>query len=239
MTFGSNSFFVSGNLSLISNGMYVNRFVSAGGDLVMNAQAGNLDIVADGGEGFSIGVNGNNVVLAGANVNIGSASAPFATLVSANNLLSVTTPGNVTVTAGTGVGADAVLLGGVDVTMSAGGTVQLNGNMTSGSAAKIEAGSPRTINLTFPLISADGFSVNGVANAIVDDVSNPVSGFFVQGSPAILDQNMFVTYGNIPPFIDNLVASMNTQVDVLADQLKAGDTGESEDEKKKLPFCSG
>ena len=235
---GTSGVSASGNLTLISNGMHINRFTSSGGDLTLNAGFGDLDIVADGGE--SVFVQGNNVFLMGGNVNVAAGAQgliAFPTTVSANNLLSVMATGNVMVTAGNVSGANARMMGGVDVDMTIGGTLALNGNLTAGTVATVEAGTPQTIKLTFSGLSADGFSVNGKLNAIEDNGS----GFFVLGSPAILDENMFVTYGGPPPFTDILTATMNQQADVLADQLKAGDTGQSgeEKEKKKLPFCDG
>jgi hypothetical protein len=108
------------------------------------------------------------------------------------------------------------------------------------------AGSPAgtaQIFLTF-LTSAGTFSVNGVPGAIVG-MGRVSEGFFVNGAPAILDVNFFVTRlsggSGAPVFTDTLVASMNQQADVLADQLKAGATGDSEGkgkEEKKKNMCN-
>ena len=118
--------------------MHINRFVSSGGDLTLNAQAGNLDIVADGGE--SVSVQGDNVFLVGGNINVAAGALgqnPFSTTVSASNLLSVMATGNVMVTAGNVSGANARMMGGVDVDMTIGGTLALNGNLTAGTVATV------------------------------------------------------------------------------------------------------
>jgi hypothetical protein len=114
----------------------------------------------------------------------------------------------------------------------------VNANAGSGGS-----GSPDGTAQIFLFLTTGNFSVNGIPDAIVDTSMGRVGeGFFVNGQPAIPDVNFFVTRsGDTPVFVDNLVASMNQQADVLADQLKAGDTGEGgeDKDKKKLPFCSG
>jgi hypothetical protein len=259
---------VGGNVSLIANGLTVGGGVFAVGNVVLNGQTGILDITSDGGEG----VFGSDIFLLGANISIGSPSAFGSKFVDASGILSLSTPGNLTVRGGSGAGAstivtggagvdavvggnvvvaggsgsgaDAVILGIPDVTMSVGGTVQLVGDTSSGSAARIEAGSPLTIHLTFPLLATDGFSVNGVVNAIVDDTSNPVSGFFVEGSAAVLGQNLFVSYGGAPPppieTLPPLIPPEVVDPPQPPAEVTSGSAGSTQDEeeKKKLPFCA-
>jgi hypothetical protein len=128
---------------------------------------------------------------------------------------------------GTGGNALVSLTSGLDVTLAS-NVIAAGGLGGAGNGTGL-------INLIF-LSSTGNYVVNGQVNVVFDDLTG--SGFMVNGAPAILNENMFVTHGGPPPFTDVLVATINQQVDVLADQLKAGDTGESEDEKKKLPFCS-
>ena len=93
--------------------------------------------------------------------------------------------------------------------------------------------------MTFTGRTTGGYFVNGVEGLIVDPDVRSLTGFFVNTKPAILGTNLIATYISNVVFVDPLVAAMNQQIDVLADQLKAGDTGEGgEDEKKKLPFCN-
>jgi filamentous hemagglutinin family protein len=110
------------------------------------------------------------------------------------------------------------------------GAVGGTGTVTSGTGL---------ITLMFSGRTIGGYFIDGVESLIVDDPLSPTTGFFVNGVPAILNTNLITIYSGEIPFVDPLVASMNQQADVLADQLKAGDTGEGENkEKKKLPFCS-
>jgi hypothetical protein len=136
-----------------------------------------------------------------------------------------------------GGGASMGAGGNATVTLNSGGDISLASSVNALAGAGSPAGTAR-IFLTF-LTTTGNYFVNGVPGAIVDTSMGRVGeGFFVDGLPAILDVNLFVTKGP-PAFTDVLVATMNQQADVLADQLKAGDTGESKDkDKKKLPFCS-
>jgi hypothetical protein len=73
----------------------------------------------------------------------------------------------------------------------------------------------------------------------VDAIVDGASGFFAGGLPAVLDDNLIVTYGGAPAVNDVLVALMTQQADVLADQLKAGETGVADDkDPKKLSVCN-
>ena len=106
------------------------------------------------------------------------------------------------------------------------------------------AGSPDTIRLFFPTLSAGGYFVNGSEGVI----SAGNTGFFVNGLPAVLDQNFFVTYGaaELPPAvqqaINQVVATTNQQTelpagDVTNETQGTGEMGEDK-EKKQLPVCS-
>ena len=128
--------------------------------------------------------------------------------------------------------------GNAQTTLTAGGDIALASNVIADGGLGGAGDGTGLINLIF-LGSTGNYVVNGQVNVVFDDETG--SGFMVNGAPAILNENMFVTHGGPPPFTDVLVATINQQVDVLADQLKAGETpGEGEDkDKKKLPFCSG
>lgn len=93
----------------------------------------------------------------------------------------------------TGGAQSSRIYGGSETLIVSGGPIVL-GSGTS--LAKIEAGSADSIFLSFPLLSTDGFIVDGVANAITSS-TNSATGFFANGSPAILDQNLHVTYGGL------------------------------------------
>jgi hypothetical protein len=124
--------------------------------------------------------------------------------------------------------------GNAQVTLATGGNVNLASNVIANGGMGSTGNGTGRINLFF--LNSGNFVVNNQAGVIFDPITG--SGFMVDDAPAILNVNLFVSGGG-PAFIDPLVAAMNTQADVLADQLRAGDTGQSEDkDKKKLPFCS-
>jgi filamentous hemagglutinin family protein len=131
---------------------------------------------------------------------------------------------------GAGGNATVSLRTGGDITLAS--SVAANGGAGSTGSP---AGTAR-IFLTF-LSSTGDFFVNGVPGAIVGTLGRVSEGFFVDGKPAILNVNFFVTHG-APAFTDILVATMNQQADVLADQLKAGEIGWADDKEKKLALCS-
>lgn len=129
--------------------------------------------------------------------------------------------------------------GNAAVTLSAGGDIALASSVNASGGAGTPAGTAQ-INLNF-LTPTSNFSVNGVPGAIVDTVSGRVGeGFFVDGLPAILNVNFFVTgLGGAPVFSDTLVATMNQQADVLADQLRAGQLViADQQEPKQFAVCN-
>jgi filamentous hemagglutinin family protein len=127
--------------------------------------------------------------------------------------------------------------GNATVTLSTGGDIALASAGITSSGAGSRPGTAQ-IFLTF-LTSTGNFSVNGVPGAIVD-TSLGGEGFFVDGLPAILDVNFFVTKpSDAPVFNDVLVATMNQQVDVLGDQLKTGGIDViDQNGQKKLSVCN-
>lgn len=91
-----------------------------------------------------------------------------------------------------GVGITSEIFAENEVLMIAGGQIILNDG-ASGAGAVVSTNSPNTIYLGFPLLTNNGFVVNGVLDAI----TNGNSGFFAGGAPAVLDTNLFVTYGGV------------------------------------------
>jgi len=138
--------------------------------------------------------------------------------------------------------------GNANVTLSAGGDIVLASSVNARSGAGSSPGTAQ-ISLNF-LTPAGNFSVNGVPGAIVDTSGRVGEGFFVDARPAILDVNFFVTRpgvtspgvtspGDAPVFNDILVATMNQQADVLADQLRAGDISVTDQkDRTKLSVCN-
>jgi filamentous hemagglutinin family protein len=192
----------------------------------------------------------NVLAVIGLNVLGGLGSGTYSVLKGSNNAV-VIAGGNVNITGGNGAGASAAIMGSPDVNLLVGGSVNLQAGNGSGAYAQIAAGNPTTITLDFPLLASGGYFVNGVEGA----VTNGTTGFFADGSPAVLGQNLMVTYcgsgtcnggtTSPPPAVDQalnqVVAATNQQTNVLQSQDPTGDTGagtpEVKEKKKELPVC--
>jgi filamentous hemagglutinin family protein len=239
---------VSGNLSLLANnGMVVEQDIFSGGDLLLVSGIG--DLAFDG-----VSVHGNNVTLVGNNVHVGLTTGILPTEVRATNLMTVGTLGNLNVLGGAEPTATATLAG-TDVDLLVGAISGFVNVVTgsTGASAQISAGSPDTITLLFPTLTAGGFFVNGIEGVISDGNT----GFFANGQPAVLGDSFMVTYGgtqivlggggNLPSgveqVIDQVIIATNQQTDLATGDLnkeaEGGNTGnlKEEKEKKSLPVC--
>jgi filamentous hemagglutinin family protein len=248
----------TGNLALLANnGMLIQQGITVGGDLLLNSGAGDLGIA--GAE-----VSATNIALAGNNIFIGFNSSTAPTSVVASDLVTGVSAGNFNVLGGSTSGANALLEGqNVDLTV---GTASGYLNVVSGSSgatAKISSVSPTTITVNFPNLSSGGYFVDGLEGAI----GNGNTGFFAGGSPAVLDQNLIVTYGVAPPppppppspppggtqtgeetagvdqVISQIIASANEQTDPTNETpgentvAASTDPKGGEKDKKELPVC--
>lgn len=96
--------------------------------------------------------------------------------------------------------ADAAIVAANEVRVTTTGTVQLSEGIAISSGdvvsatARIETAAVTTLFLDFRARSSGGYFVNGIENAI----RIGETGFFVDGAPAVLDSNMFVTYSVVP-----------------------------------------
>jgi hypothetical protein len=263
---------VSGNLSLLSDsGMTVDKNVSAGGALVLDGGAG--DLVIKPGAGNTTVQAGGIALLHGANVKLGEAgqtssldvigssglgiisdgdltveggNGGYTFVRSDSGNLAIATIGSVTVTGGTS-GGFAHVLGSPDVTMSVGGTVQFNATDPT-APARIESALPSSVYVNFTTVPSGGYFVNGQESVTADPELG--TGFYADGAPAVLDQNLFITYGGVPlvppasvpgveQVVNQIVASTNQQTDepvpTLVDDPNAG---EGDKDKKDLPVCN-
>jgi len=238
---------VSGNLTLAANnGMLIDQPILISGDLTLNAGAGDLGI-------SGVDVFANNIALAGNNIHVGFTTATLPTSVIANNLVTGVSAGNFNVLGGANSSANA-LLQGMDVDLTVGTTSGFL-NLASGidgASAQIHSVSPSTITLTFPTLASGGFFVNGVEGALNDGAS---TGFFADGAPAVLGENLLVTYGGVatlPPALDQAVNQVinatNLQTEIVNEtpgEDKEPTTAnseeqkivESDNDKKALPVC--
>ncbi|HEU0290728.1 MAG TPA: hypothetical protein VFR39_08255, partial [Burkholderiales bacterium] len=243
---------LAGNLTLgANNGMVmVNNNVTVSGDLALNSGIGDM-----GFDGAS--VSGNNVTLNGNNLFVGFTTSTAPTTVSAGTLMTATSAGNLNVLGGANSGANA-LLEGMNVNLTVGttaGFLNVAGG-SNGATAQISSVSPTTINVFFPNLGSGGYFVDGVEGA----VTNGNTGFFAGGQPAVLAQNLIVTYGLAPPpppppppatgggegeettADDQTTNNLNTISEIITGPETQGDgsTGGAtpdEKEKKGLPTC--
>jgi hypothetical protein len=102
---------------------------------------------------------------------------------------------NLKLAGGAGADAYARVIGDPDVGSNAapvkvGGLITMDTGSGAGAFARIESVSANSIYVAFPNLSTGGYTVDGVEAVAVGN-----SGFYAGGSPAILDQNLFITYG--------------------------------------------
>ena len=246
---------VTGMLALGANsGMTIDQGLSVNGDLLLQAGT-TLDIA--GASVFS-----NNALLVAPTVSIGNASLTGPSSAFAGNIMSVSAD-TLNVTGGADLGGNASLRGGSVVDITSNTAVNLTAN---GGTAIIEAGSPLTIQLSFPLLASGGFFVNGVEGAVVDPAppTTPTAGFFANGEPAVLGQSLQVTYGLAPPAplpteltattttvdqtINQIIATVNglttsttspTEEEETKETVASTESGGTEGgkDKKELPVC--
>ena len=206
--------------------------------------------------GMNLTVNAGQITLQG-----GSGAGTFAELRGGPGLVNITTTagpgstGNVIINGGSGMNAFARIFGDPDVNMTVGGAIAMNAGTGAGAFARVESASAASIEVTFPNLTSGGYMVNSAPVT-----SSGSSGFFAGGSPATLGENLIVTYCGSgtctggatspppelepPPDINNpVIAALNQQVDVLADQMASVETAQSpapeEEKKKQLPPICG
>ncbi|MBI3069105.1 MAG: hypothetical protein HYY79_09610, partial [Betaproteobacteria bacterium] len=210
---------------LAGNGVSTNNSIvlHSGGSLALVAATGDLDIMPS-----TVPTRVESLdmaLLAGGNVNVGSASGTQSTTVLANRLLTVgaasnftvrggaeagaftsvggggltviATVGDVIVAGGGGSNASATVSGTPDVDMLVAGVVRLDAGTGTGASAAISAGSATSIRLELPNLESGGFFVNGQEGVVYDAAT--ATGFLAGGAPAVLGQSLLVTYGGAPP----------------------------------------
>ena len=130
--------------------------------------------------------------------------------ISGGQFVDLMTTGNVTLNA---TAHDAIISAGNDVYMATGGQVILNSGLGS---ARIETSIPTTIYMDFPLLSDNGYLVDGIHD-IVSAIDSS-TGFFEQGMPAVLGGNMFVRYGGSTINVDRTVQQSVDQAQRRSDE---------------------
>jgi hypothetical protein len=176
---------------------------------------------------------------------------------------SATSSGDVLLTGGTGNGAFARIFGNPDVgslllPVSVGGAIRMNSGSGTGASASIASASPTSIYINFPNPPASGgYFVNGVEGVVHD--SGTSSGFVGGALSAVLNTNLFVTYGlTLPPSLPPgsgldldvanrvLIQAVNQTASTGNSAPATGQDGggaisggtNEEKQKKSLPMCS-
>jgi filamentous hemagglutinin family protein len=213
---------VGGDLALTA-GAHIgvtDAVVSAGGALTANAAF--LDITAITSvtqlrAGTNLTVAVDEVMLTGGGVN-----GAVAELLGGPGTFNLVTNGDIVLTGGSGLGAFTRIFGNPDVNLTVGGAIHMNAGSGLGAFAAIESASPTSINIDFPNLASGGFFVNGV-HTVFDTAT--ASGFVAGGAPAVLGQNLNVTYAlaPLPPAPIEPVISETDLIPLLTPQLSATD----------------
>jgi filamentous hemagglutinin family protein len=196
-TFTANGSSFSGGATAGQGDINVDYNVTAYCDCSFSPSRGSLHLHAGGNINVNayINVKGGNVDMnAGHDINI--TSGLFATNAGIHaNVLNATAGNNITLqTSGEGT---AELFADQEMTLTMGGHLYLKAD--SFTTARIEVSSPSTLYFNFPNLTSDGWSVDGVANALTGLSYDPYygsgTGIFVNSGQAIQNTNFFVTYG--------------------------------------------
>jgi hypothetical protein len=273
---GGNAFVnlqANGSLSILNgnvNGVHANSFngnslvnVFAGGQILFqnfsaiyansnqNATAivtGLAGITLDtGGIFVDAGNNASALISTNGSLNVLN-NSPVTVNGGNNGLVLIDTGGDVNVV-GSNYYAPSIIQASHEVVMTVGGTVNLHsGDGGEAGGAIIAAESPDTIFINFRNISSrdgGGYFVNGQEGLIWDEATQ--TGFFADGAPAILGQNLFITYSGsdeLPQQIKNALNSITDEVNKVLkkdkkddkDQSDTKDDGKNDDKDK--PTCS-
>lgn len=234
----------AGSVSLSGNtGLNVNNSISSSQSISLASGAGTLLVGSENSvnAGGTVGLAGNNIVLdeyagvygsGGVTVNAaGSLSLLTYSQLGGSGITNIATGGNVLVDRGS-------IYGDPKVIMKVGGTINVNGVL--GQPGVIEAATPTTIIINFPMLASGGYFVNGVEGAIYDALTS--SGFLAQGVPAVLGSTMLVTYGaggTLSPPTNTLIVAMGESIAPPDPEKDKSIFDDEKDLKKKkdAPVC--
>jgi hypothetical protein len=140
------------------------------------------------------------------------------------------------VAGGAGAGSFARVYGFPDVKMIVQSGITMTDGAGAGAYARIEAQSPTSIYISFPLLSSGGYTLNGV-----QQVYDPLStgGFVAGGAAAILDQNLLISYGLTGgcDFCGSIIGQIEYARQRSINLFFPNDDGSSLFDDKDLPIC--
>jgi hypothetical protein len=185
----------TGNISIASNGaIQLNGALvgsTAGAITVtgtsLQVNGASAPAALSGAQGAQLAIAGDVVITGGS----GSAA-----LGGVDGLCTGTIGGNLALTGGSGANASATLFGSPDVGSAAsplrvGGTITFQNGTGANAFARISAAAPESVFINFPNLTSGGYTVNGLPVTSLDG-----SGFYADDLPAILGDNLHITYGN-------------------------------------------
>jgi filamentous hemagglutinin family protein len=136
-------------------------------------------IAADGGVGM---ITGKMNIVGGAIIS--------------DNDLDLLVAGDLNLTGANGGYYSSFIGAATEAFITVGGHLNINTSPDGTSAASIEVGSSQTLFMNFPGTTKNGWSVDGVANAFDSTVLPGKTGIFVDGAPAVIGSNTFISYGS-------------------------------------------
>ena len=99
----------------------------------------------------------------------------------------------------------------------------MNAGTGRGAFVAIQSASPSTIFMNFPNLITGGYAVNGVPGVVYDVPS--ASGFIAGGLPAILGENLIISYG-LKALPESVLVEINQTMDSISRVLTVGPSGE-------------
>jgi hypothetical protein len=233
ITFSGGATNVGGQLNLSTGGALnvLDTGVDAASILL---SSGSLNVLATAAP-THLASAGNLTVATGA-VNVTGGGSP-----GASAELKMTGPGTmalgattVNVAGGAGAGSFARIYGFPDVRMIVQNGITLTDG-GPGAYARIEAQSPTSIYISFPLLSSGGYTLNGVQQ-VYDTLST--GGFVAGGAAAILDQNLLISYGvSGCDFCGSIIGQIEYARQRSINLFFPNDDGSSLFDDKDLPIC--
>ncbi len=202
--------------------LVLNR-VHAAGTTSVSVSNGALRVVALGSRA---GISGSTGVTVNASGDLvlqgGSGEGASAFVQSGGGPCTINVGGTTRLIGGTGPSSNAFINGTPDVGSFA-QPIRLAGPIEfidgSGGTAQVQSFSPSSVYVNFPTLSSGGYTVNGV-----EVTSAGSSGFFAGGAPAVLNSNLFITYGAlvVPPPPPPPLGGGTLQLPLLTGALEGG-----------------
>lgn len=164
------------------------------------------------------------------------ASNGFASLDASTGSMALLAAGSITLKGGNGF-AYGGISASQDLFLKVGKQLTLQTSSDGTGHAAINVGSEDTLIMGFPLITKNGWNVDGVDNAFTSTI-NPSTGIFVDNEPAKLNVNTFVKYGGVTQDA-GLKSNLSLQASELLQSTGLGATVLSDSDRANQIFGNG